>query len=97
MAKLVPIEPQDLANELLTIPLWTRDGAWLVRETVGHGFGEVIDWVVSVAGVAESLDHHPDIDIRYRQVTWRLTTHDVGAITELDITLARAIDAIVRG
>jgi 4a-hydroxytetrahydrobiopterin dehydratase len=58
-------------------------------------FSQVIGWVVAVAEVAEDMDHHPDIDIRYRQATWRLTTTDVGSITELDVKLARAIDEIV--
>lgn len=97
MARPVPIRPQDLAIELLTIPHWTATGVCLVRVVEGDAFSQVVEWVVAVAAVAEDMDHHPDIDIRYRQVTWRLTTHAVGAITELDISLARAIDGIVRG
>lgn len=97
MARPVPIHPQDLATELLTLPCWTVDGVCLVRVVEGDAFSQAIDWVVAVAAEAEAMGHHPDIDIRYRQVTWRLTTHAVGAITELDISLARAIDGIVRG
>lgn len=97
VAKPVPIHPPDIANELLTIPHWRVDGVHLVRVVEGESFSEAIDWVVAAAAVAETMNHHPDINISYRQVTWRLTTHDVGAITELDITLAQAIDAIVGG
>ena len=48
-----------------------------------------------MADAAERADHHPDIDIRWRTVTFRLSTHDAGAVTVLDVSLARAIDEIV--
>ncbi|MEO5876294.1 MAG: 4a-hydroxytetrahydrobiopterin dehydratase [Streptosporangiaceae bacterium] len=51
--------------------------------------------VVEVARAAEDADHHPDIDIRWRNVTLSLTTHDAGnALTALDFSLAAKIDEI---
>ena len=49
---------------------------------------------MTVGGLAEQADHHPDIDIRWRTVRLALVTHDAGGITELDFSLARAIDAL---
>jgi 4a-hydroxytetrahydrobiopterin dehydratase len=51
-----------------------------------------IDFVNRVATLAESANHHPDIDIRYSKVTLTLSTHDAGGITSNDVNLARAID-----
>ena len=65
----------------------------LVRRSTATSFPEAIGWVVAVAEAAEHADHHPDIDIRWRTVTFRLSTHDSGAVTILDVTLARDIDA----
>jgi 4a-hydroxytetrahydrobiopterin dehydratase len=48
-----------------------------------------VDWV---AALAESVNHHPDIDIRYNRVTVRLTTRDAGGVTEKDFELADLID-----
>jgi 4a-hydroxytetrahydrobiopterin dehydratase len=48
--------------------------------------------VVQVALLAERMDHHPDIEIRYRQVTLRLSTHSAGGLTERDFHLAQQID-----
>ncbi|MFM8352133.1 MAG: 4a-hydroxytetrahydrobiopterin dehydratase [Actinomycetales bacterium] len=76
-------------------PTWTRVGQALVRTDTAPTFPAAIGWVVAVAQVAEAMNHHPDIDVRYRQVTWRLTTHSTGAITELDVDLAHQIDRIV--
>jgi 4a-hydroxytetrahydrobiopterin dehydratase len=43
--------------------------------------------------MAEDINHHPDIDIRWRNVTFGLSTHDAGGVTSLDIDLAKRIDA----
>lgn len=58
-------------------------------------FPAAIVAVVDVAKFAEEIDHHPDIDIRWRSVTFRLTTHSAGGVTESDVTLATRIDEIV--
>jgi 4a-hydroxytetrahydrobiopterin dehydratase len=47
-----------------------------------------------VGAVAEEMDHHPDIDIRWNVVTLRLSTHSAGGITRLDLELAARIDAL---
>ncbi len=71
-----------------------RDGA-LVREFELASFAAAIDFVDRLAELAESENHHPDIDIRYRRVTVRWTTHSAGGITERDRQLAeRTADLI---
>ncbi len=49
---------------------------------------------IAVGALAEEMDHHPDIDIRWNTVTLRLTTHSEGGLTRLDLELARRIDAV---
>ena len=41
------------------------------------------------------MDHHPDIDIRWRKVTFTCSTHSAGGVTSKDIDLARRIDEII--
>jgi 4a-hydroxytetrahydrobiopterin dehydratase len=50
-----------------------------------------------VAKEAERMDHHPDIDIRYDQVTLALTTHHLTALTAKDVTLAGICDDLASG
>ncbi|HEV7828580.1 MAG TPA: 4a-hydroxytetrahydrobiopterin dehydratase, partial [Pseudonocardiaceae bacterium] len=45
--------------------------------------------------IAEARNHHPDIDIRWRTVTFRCSTHSKGGITNLDIELASEIDRVI--
>ena len=76
---------------------WERaDGA--LRRSVKFGsFLDGIDAVRRVAEHAERKDHHPDIDIRWRTVTFALVTHSEGGITDKDVQMAREIDEILSG
>ena len=64
------------------------------RVVVAPSFPAGIEIVRRAAALAEDMDHHPDIDIRWRRVRFGLTTHDAGGVTELDLALARRIDGI---
>lgn len=81
----------EIARQLAELPGWSRDGDTLVAVIEAPDFPAAIALVVAVADEAERLDHHPDIDIRWRVTHWRLSTHDAGGITQLDIELAHRI------
>jgi 4a-hydroxytetrahydrobiopterin dehydratase len=55
-------------------------------------FAAGIRLVDAVAQVAEVMDHHPDIDIRWTTISFTCSTHSAGGVTELDVELARRID-----
>jgi 4a-hydroxytetrahydrobiopterin dehydratase len=74
---------------------WKRAEGTLRRSIKFPSFMDGIDAVRRVAEHAEAKDHHPDIDIRWRTVTFSLVTHAVGGITENDIAMARDINEIV--
>jgi 4a-hydroxytetrahydrobiopterin dehydratase len=73
---------------------WRREGDQLVKEARLATFPDAIAWVGRVAELAEAADHHPDIDIRWRTVLLRLSTHSAGGLTEKDLALAAQIDGI---
>lgn len=74
---------------------WERRGQHLVGAATAASYAAAIAWVNRIAEAAEDLDHHPDIDIRWCTLTFRLTTHSAGGLTDLDLLLADRIDAIV--
>ncbi|HVV19529.1 MAG TPA: 4a-hydroxytetrahydrobiopterin dehydratase [Pseudonocardiaceae bacterium] len=76
---------------------WQRDGQALVRTVELASFPKAIEVVDRVAEVAEQADHHPDIDIRWRTLTFRCSTHSAGGITTADLTLASKINDIIAG
>ena len=73
---------------------WSRDGDVLVKRVERNDFRGALDYVHRVGELAEAADHHPDIDIRWRTVVLRLSTHSAGGITERDLALASRIDAL---
>lgn len=76
---------------------WKRADGALRRSIKFPSFLDGIDAVRRVAEHAERKDHHPDIDIRWRTVTFALVTHSAGGITRSDVEMARDIDGIVGG
>jgi 4a-hydroxytetrahydrobiopterin dehydratase len=74
---------------------WERKDGALRRSIKFPEFLAGIEAVRRVAQRAEEKDHHPDIDIRWRTVTFALVTHSDGGITEKDFALAHDIDAII--
>ncbi len=83
-------------NEALSgLTDWQRDGNSIVRKAKLPSFPAAIEAVRAVADLAEERDHHPDIDIRYWNLTFRLSTHSEGGITGKDIELAGEIDRVL--
>ena len=67
---------------------WEEKDDALVREFEFASFPKAIEFVDRLAAAAEAANHHPDIDIRYRKVTVRWTTHSEGGITARDREMA---------
>lgn len=73
---------------------WSRRGATLTKTFTFDRFADGIAFVSRIATVADEMDHHPDIDIRYTKVTIGLSTHDAGGITQSDLDLAQKIEGV---
>jgi 4a-hydroxytetrahydrobiopterin dehydratase len=82
----------EIQRDLGSLQGWSRKGDVLTRTYQFRNFAQSLDFVNRVATLAESANHHPDIDIRYSKVTLTLSTHDAGGITSNDVNLAREID-----
>ncbi|HEX5401985.1 MAG TPA: 4a-hydroxytetrahydrobiopterin dehydratase [Pseudonocardiaceae bacterium] len=74
---------------------WRRDGQALVRTVELADFPQAIEVVDRVAEFAERTDHHPDIDIRWRTLTFTCSTHSAGGVTQADLGLAGEINATI--
>ena len=90
--------PQLLSDEAVEEALetldWQREGDELVKTETRKDFASALAFVNHVGALAEARDHHPDIAISWNKVTLRLSTHSAGGLTELDVDLAKAIDAL---
>jgi 4a-hydroxytetrahydrobiopterin dehydratase len=87
--------PNDGVDEQLgRLPGWTRHGDAIVRELDFDDFVGAFGFMSAVALVAQRMDHHPDWSNVYNKLTIRLSTHDAGGITELDVKLAQRISSL---
>lgn len=67
----------------------------IAKRFVFADFNAAFGWMTRVALIAEKMDHHPEWFNVYRTVDVTLSTHDAGGVTALDITLAKAMDALI--
>lgn len=89
------LSDDQVSDELTRLGGWSREGDAIVRTAELASFPAAIDAVRRVADIAEARDHHPDIDIRWRTVTFRCSTHSAGGITGKDVELAREINRML--
>jgi 4a-hydroxytetrahydrobiopterin dehydratase len=75
---------------------WTLDddGKALARAFEFKDFSEAFAFLTRVALHAEKVDHHPEFTSVWNRVAFRLTSHDLGGVTDRDLELARAIDGL---
>jgi len=85
---------QQVSLHLKAIPDWAERAQTICRTFKFEGFLMSIAFVRRIAKRAQKTNHHPDINIRFDQVTLTLTTHDEGGITEKDFSLARQCDEV---
>ncbi len=89
------LDEAGLASLLASATGWTRDGDALTKTFTFKGFKGAMAFVNRVAEAANATNHHPDIHLeRYKTVRIVLTTHIAHGITDADVELARAIDAV---
>lgn len=91
MARL--LEGDELDRQVNELSGWSVVGDALVHTVKFSTFLDGIKCVDEIALEAEEMNHHPDIDIRWSSITFRLSTHDAGGITQLDIELAHRIES----
>lgn len=89
--------PEAKIKELIAhLDGWSFDGKKISREITFPSFLDVINAVTRIAEIAESKDHHPDMDIRYNKLLLILWTHDQGGVTGKDMAMARILDHEVK-
>jgi 4a-hydroxytetrahydrobiopterin dehydratase len=83
----------ELTAALARLPHWTIAAGRLTREWTFPTFSDAIRFVNHVAELAELINHHPDIDIRYTHVRLSLISYDVGGLTKRDLRFAERMDS----
>lgn len=90
----VRLSDEQVQEALKACPEWSESGEAIQRTFAFKDFVAAMAFVGRVAQLAERVQHHPDILIRYNKVTFTLSTHDAGGLTARDFDLAAQIDAL---
>lgn len=86
------LNEESISGWIESHPGWKRVGDEISKSFEFPSFRNAIVFVNRVATLADEVDHHPDIDIRYTKVVLRLSTHSAGGLTEKDLELAQKVD-----
>jgi 4a-hydroxytetrahydrobiopterin dehydratase len=95
MSRPPKLGPETIEAWLAKHAGWTRVGdGGIARAFKFDDFSAALGFVVRVGLAAEKRDHHPDVELGYGKARVLWSTHDVGGITQLDLDLAQATDAL---
>ncbi len=89
------LSPEDVTAALNDLPLWAGGTDGIERTIRLPSFRAAVEAIGTIADVAEEMDHHPDIDLRWTKIRVAVVTHSAGGLTELDLALARRVDALL--
>ena len=74
---------------------WVLVDRAFVREFAFPSFAQAAEFVARVGRVADDIDHHPEVSLRYPGlVTVHTTSHDVGTVTTRDVKLAELLNSL---
>lgn len=95
------LDAEEIERQLRDLPGWRWESSpnqsSLRAAYEAPDFRSAVRLIVEVADEAEQMDHHPDVDLRWRTVLLSCSTHSAGGVTQLDVELAhRAQDCARR-
>ena len=88
------LENGELQELFVKIPGWAMKSNLIEREFNFANFLEAFSFMTKIAFVCEKYNHHPNWENVYSKVIIKLTTHDLGGISNLDQTIASEINSI---
>lgn len=95
------LPPLDSASALQLLQAldqgWTisDDGTKISRVFAFEDFGQTMAFVNAVAQIADSEDHHPDLEVSYSRCVVNYTTHEINGLSENDFICAAKIDRLM--
>ena len=88
------LQDEELKELVVKIPGWEINDGQLQKEFIFSSFIEAFSFMTKIALICEKFNHHPNWENVYSKVIIRLSTHDLGGITNLDQTLASEINKV---
>ncbi len=90
------LSEDQIKEKLSKLEGWSLEGSYIVREFQTKNWKTTIFVVNAIASLAEAMWHHPDLEVGFKRIKVKLTTHEAGGLTEKDFKLAEEIERTVR-
>ncbi len=90
------LEHREVKELTAKIPGWEINSNYLKREFIFANFIEAFSFMTKIALICEKYNHHPNWENVYSKVSIKLSTHDLGGITNLDQTIASEINNLFK-
>jgi 4a-hydroxytetrahydrobiopterin dehydratase len=88
------LSDEEIDERLAALDGWEREGDAIRKRFDRGDFKGSVDFVNRLTPEAEDMNHHPDLEISWSNVTVRVTTHSEGGLTGNDFELAQRIDGV---
>lgn len=90
------LNQEEIVRSKNTFPDWEIDEKGMRKTFVFDNFVEAMGCMMQIGMEAEKMNHHPEWSNVYNTLEIKLTTHDAGGLTKLDIDLAEKIEKIIQ-
>lgn len=75
--------------------MWTVRDDRLHRHVQTPDFASSLALAVRIGAIADELDHHPDLAVRWGALEIAIWTHTAGGVTRLDVEFAARCEALL--
>ena len=89
------LQEQEIKELGAKIPNWDIQTTFIKRDFLFANFVEAFAFMTKVALICEKHNHHPDWENVYSKVSIKLTSHDLGGISNLDQLIANEISSLL--
>ena len=88
------LSDSEIQNKMREAKGWLLEGNEIHKLFQFEGFMDAISFVNQIAAHAETVNHHPDITVKYNKVHLLLSTHDAGGLTKNDFDFAQVANGL---
>lgn len=88
------LEKSELEETISKFPKWEYQEESLKRDFIFSDFREAFEFMVQVAEIAETLNHHPDWSNSWNKVSIAISTHSAGGLTALDLKFVEKVESL---
>ncbi len=88
------LEKSELEEVISKFPKWEYQEESLKQDFIFSDFREAFEFMVQVAEIAETLNHHPDWSNSWNKVSIAISTHSAGGLTALDLKFVEKVESL---